>query len=78
MRPSMYRNGLIGFIVAIGTLASPLPVSAQQKMPVVGFLTSGKVSALNKTARMSKSNIAKLRINTTGFLPSPPIWCRPR
>jgi putative ABC transport system substrate-binding protein len=45
----MYRNGLIGFIVAIGTLASPLPVSAQQKMPVVGFLTSGKVSALNKS-----------------------------
>jgi putative ABC transport system substrate-binding protein len=45
----MYRKGFIGFIFFVGILASSLPVSAQQKLPVVGFLTSGKVSALNKS-----------------------------
>jgi putative ABC transport system substrate-binding protein len=45
----MYRNGFVGFICFIGTLAGPHPVNAQQKIPVVGFLTSGKVSALNRS-----------------------------
>jgi len=45
----MYRNGFIGFIFLLGTLACPQPVVAQQKTPVVGFLTSGSVSALKKS-----------------------------
>jgi putative ABC transport system substrate-binding protein len=45
----MYRNGFIGFIFLLGALACPQPVAAQQKTPVVGFLTSGSVSALKKS-----------------------------
>jgi ABC-type uncharacterized transport system substrate-binding protein len=45
----MYRNGFIGFVFLVGTLAGPQPLNAQQKMPVVGFLTSGSMSALKKS-----------------------------
>jgi putative ABC transport system substrate-binding protein len=45
----MFRNGFIGFIFLAGTLAHPQSLNAQQKTPIVGFLTSGKVSALNKS-----------------------------
>jgi putative ABC transport system substrate-binding protein len=45
----MYRNGFVAFVfVAVGTLTCPLPLHAQQQIPVVGFLTSGSLGALNK------------------------------
>lgn len=43
----MNRNGFIPLVFA-AALIFPVPLHAQQKTPVVGFLTSGSVNALNK------------------------------
>jgi putative ABC transport system substrate-binding protein len=46
----MKREGFIALILLGGVLACPPPVHAQQQStPVVGFLTSGSMTALNKT-----------------------------
>jgi putative ABC transport system substrate-binding protein len=44
----MSRNGLISLILTVAVIC-PLPLSAQQQgNPLVGFLTSGSIGALNK------------------------------
>jgi len=46
----MKRDGIIALILLGGTLAVPLPLNAQQQTtPIVGFLTSGSMTALNKS-----------------------------